>query len=233
MDSWNFLVTKDLSGFDNMEKDLFLLDEFIKSDLSPILRFYSWKKPTISLGRSQDFSEINLEYCKNNNIDVVKRPTGGKAVFHQGEFTYSFISSKKYGMPEKIFDSYLKISKAIILGLQNLKKIDISIGEHETTKYYNSSFCFGSSSVSDLNYYGNKFVGSSQLRKGNALLQHGSILINQDFTLLDKIFFKKINIEEQINLADILGFKPTFEEIQIALLKGFSDFFEINFKKIY
>ncbi|MFN8674040.1 MAG: lipoate--protein ligase family protein [Candidatus Sericytochromatia bacterium] len=229
--NWRTLTTKNLSAKDNMDLDLFLLNEFIEKDLTPILRFYSWEKPTISLGRSQNLDEIDIEYCKKNNIDIVKRQTGGKAVFHQGEFTYSFIASKKFGLSDNIFDSYKQISEAIIFSLNKLKKLDLFIG-NETKKYFTSSFCFATSSVSDINFGGKKFIGSAQLRKGSNLLQHGSIIINQDFSLLKNIFKGHINIEEQINLSEILGFIPTFEELEHVLLAGFSEFFEVYFEKI-
>lgn len=216
-----------------MSIDLELLENFIKNNEKPILRFYSWKKPTVSIGRNQSLSDINVEYCQENNIDVVKRPTGGKAVFHQGEFTYSFISSKNYGMTENLFDSYVKISKALILGLKKLKNINVSVGNDETKNYTNSSFCFASSTVSDLNFEGYKIVGSAQLRKGNALLQHGSILVNQDFAILSKIFNTPVNIENQKNLIEILNFEPSFEELEKVILQGFSEFFEVTFERVF
>jgi lipoate-protein ligase A len=229
---WRVTSTYNLDGFDNMAIDLDLLEKFIKNNEKPILRFYSWKKPTISLGRNQNETDIKLEYCKKNNISIVKRPTGGKAVFHQGEFTYSFVSSKKYGMPESLFDSYVMISKALILGLKKLKNINVSVGEDETKNYTNSPFCFSSATVSDLNFDGYKIVGSAQLRKGNALLQHGSILINQDFSILPKIFNNNIDINNQKNLIDILNFEPSFEDLEKAILAGFSEFFGVAFERI-
>lgn len=228
---WRVTSTYNLDGLSNMDIDLSLLENFIKNNEKPILRFYSWKKPTISIGRNQNENDINLEYCKKNNIDIVKRPTGGKAVFHQGEFTYSFVSSKKYGMPENLFDSYIIISKALILGLKKLKNINMSVGDDETKKYTNSAFCFSSATVSDLNFDGYKIVGSAQLRKGSALLQHGSILINQDFSILPKIFNDTIDINNQKNLIDILGFEPSFEELEKAILDGFSEFFGVGFNR--
>lgn len=230
---WRVSTTYNLDAFTNMAMDLALLDSFIKNDEKPILRFYSWQKPTISIGRNQNDNDINLVYCNKNNIDIVKRPTGGKAVFHQGEFTYSFISSKKYGMPENLFDSYVMISKALILGLKKLKNINVDIGEDETKKYTNSSFCFSSATVSDLNFDGYKIVGSAQLRKGNALLQHGSILINQDFSILPKIFNNTINIDNQKNLIDILDFEPSFEDLEKAILAGFGEFFQVDFERVF
>lgn len=231
MQTWRFIETESNPGYINMAVDEALLDSYIENNTEPVLRFYRWSKPTLSLGRNQKMAEINLEVCKAKGIDIVGRPTGGKAVLHESEFTYSFISGKKNEMPENIFASYLKISKALMAGLEKLKvDLNLTIGEEPTANYIRNSNCFASSSVSDLNYYGNKLVGSAQLRRGNALLQHGSILVNQNFSILDKIFTRQDNNSRLINLKDILGFIPSYENIKICILEGFRDFFKIEFR---
>jgi lipoate-protein ligase A len=231
MHTWRFIETESCPGYVNMAIDEALLDIYLQNNSGPVLRFYRWSKPTLSLGRNQKISEINLEGCKAQGIDIVARPTGGKAVLHQSEFTYSFIAGKKDEMPENIFASYLIISRALICGLEKLKAgMSLTIGEEQGADYFRNSFCFSSSTVSDLNYYGSKLVGSAQLRRGDALLQHGSVLIDQDFTILDKIFAKQDNNAGLINLKDILGFVPSYENIKNCILEGFRDFFKIEFK---
>jgi lipoate-protein ligase A len=231
METWRLIETESLAGFVNMAIDEALLDCHISDETPPTLRFYKWEKPTVSIGRNQSLEEINIEECKNLDIDITRRPTGGKAVLHENEFTYSFISGKKYGMPERIFDSYIEISKALIDGFKNLKgNFYFGVGEEPTTKYIKNSFCFASSTVSDLNYNGRKFVGSAQLRKSDSLLQHGSILINLDFKKLAKIFNNYDNNPEFINLSEIIGFTPDYKNIKNCVLAGFKSYFNIQFK---
>src|SRR5436190_510424 len=103
MQTWRFIETESCPGYINMAVDEALLDSYIANDSEPVLRFYRWEKPTLSLGRNQKVSEINLKGCNTEGIDLVIRPTGGKAVLHDSEFTYSFISGKKNEMPENIF----------------------------------------------------------------------------------------------------------------------------------
>ncbi len=231
MKTWRFIETGSLAGYMNMAIDEALLDCHISDNTPPTLRFYKWERPTLSIGRNQTIDEINIEECHKLKIDLARRPTGGKAVLHENEFTYSFISGKKDGMPERIFDSYIEISKALINGLKTLKSdLYFNVGEDSPTEYQKNSFCFASSTVSDLNYNGKKFVGSSQLRRADALLQHGSILINLDFKKLAKIFKNSDESYDYINLVDIIGFIPDYKNIKNCVLEGFKNYFNIQFK---
>ena len=113
------------TGEYNMEYDKNLLEYSIKHELNePIFRLYGWKPACVSLGRNQSDEHINKEYCKQNNIDIVRRLTGGRALLHDNELTYSFvcpITFLKSG--ETVIQSYKEISGALALGL---KKLDIN-----------------------------------------------------------------------------------------------------------
>lgn len=227
---WRFIETPPLAGHLNMLIDEALLESHLLNETPPTLRFYQWEKPTLSLGRSQKLSEVNLEVLKKNDFAICQRPTGGKAVFHQGEFTYSFVSSTTYNMPENLFSAYIEISKAIMLGLKELQPMPLELGTEKNNTYAKSSFCFSASTISDLNYLGNKLVGSAQLRKKQALLQHGSILIKQDFLQLPSLFVNEVAVTNQINLSEILGFIPSYDALKKVLLKGFEEYFKISFE---
>lgn len=230
---WYLLETEHMPGFENMQFDLQLLEKYILENSKPILRFYSWEKITLSIGRNQKIEDINLEQCKKRGIDVVKRPTGGKAVLHQGELTYSIVGGRKDHFPVNIFESYKEISKAIILGLEQITKDQkFLIGDKPNSDYKSQSFCFSSSTVSDINYAGKKIVGSAQYRKGDNFLQHGTILINQDFSILKSLFNHEINTDELVNLSEILGFTPSHNQVKDCIIKGFKEYFSVNFEKI-
>ena len=96
------------------------IDEVLLSSKVPVLRLYQWKPCAISIGRYQDINEIDLEYCTENSIDIVRRITGGKAVLHEKELTYTFIIDKKM-MPRSIIESYQIISSAIIQGIKDFR----------------------------------------------------------------------------------------------------------------
>lgn len=224
----NFVETPEMTGLENMNYDIDLLNEYVNKNTSPFLRFYRWKPITLSIGRNQNINEINLDECKKNKIDIVKRPTGGKAVLHEGEITYSFIGGKRHGLPDNIFDSYIEISKAIIKGLESLTNNNLfSIGDQPVNEYTNNSFCFSTSIVTDINYQGKKLVGSAQLRRGDNFLQHGSILVNQNFKLLEKLFIHQIDTNSLVNLSEIIE-QIDYKKIKENILKGFKTHFNID-----
>jgi lipoate-protein ligase A len=230
MSNWRIVDTDVNSGLFNMAIDEALLDEYIENPETPILRFYKWEKPTVSIGRNQAKEDINREELNNLEFDLVRRPTGGMAVLHQGEFTYSFISSKKFNIPESVFDAYLEISNALIKGLKFLaEEISFEIGNQKSSEYADKSFCFATATRADLSYMGYKVVGSSQLRRKDALLQHGSILVNQDFSLLKKVFVNPDPNVKGMNLKDIISFTPEYDFIKASIIRGFEEYFKVRF----
>lgn len=146
----------------------------------PVLRVYAWNPAAVSIGCNQDIErEINLENCKTNGIDIVRRITGGKAVFHDKELTYSFISPESLNLlPKEINESYKEIAKALIL---SLKKINIGAEIKKTPERIATPICFNSSNWYELLVNNKKISGSAQRRMNEKILQHGSILIDFDY----------------------------------------------------
>lgn len=226
---WNFLNTPQGNAYENMEMDLSMLYKSIETSSCPILRIYQWKPSAVSLGCNQNTDDVNIEFCKENNIDIVKRPTGGRAVFHQGDVTYSFvISSKLLKDGDSVNKSYKEISSALILGLKELGVNDVYIAE-STIPYTKSKACMAISTGADLEYRGHKIAGSAQLRKNGYILQHGSILLNQDFELAAKILNVPVNSMNCINVVDILGVLPSYSLIAESIKRGFESKFAIKF----
>jgi lipoate-protein ligase A len=229
MKKWIILELSETSLLDNMSIDLLLLEKYIKNSEYPILRFYNWKQNTLSIGRNQNIEEINIDFCKKNNIKIVRRPTGGKAVLHQGDLTYSIVASSKDGFYNNINESYLQVSQAIINGLNSeFKDLNLQIGNDSTKEYVNNSFCFDNSTITDINVNGKKIIGSAQLRKGNFFLQHGSIILNQDFELLKGIFNNKLKLSLTSFYLQ-LNYVPEYEIIKNCIIKGFKNYFKIEF----
>lgn len=174
------------------------------------LRFYSWTPAAVSIGYFQSLQEeVDLDACKKYGVDVVRRMTGGGAVFHDAELTYSFIT-KEY--PNGIHDSYHLICGAIIDGL---KTIGID-GQFIP--------------INDLLVGGKKFSGNAQTRKRGVLLQHGTILLKVDvekmFELLkvpnEKLKGKLISdVKQRVAALD-----KSFDEVGTALEKGFASRFD-------
>lgn len=174
------------TGFRNAFENMAIDEALAMKCTSPILRFYQWKPKAVSLGYSQDISEINLDYCKKGNIDVVRRITGGKAVFHDKELTYSFIVPEKLDLlPKDVVGSYKAIAEALVIGLE---QIGIKAEIKKITEKVKTPICFNSSNWYELLVKNKKISGSAQRRLNGIILQHGSILMSFDYGMNSKIF---------------------------------------------
>jgi len=206
------------SGTQNMALDLKMLDFAIKNKIDyALIRFYQWYPKCISLGRNQ-----KEDCCDNLDIDVVKRPSGGRALLHDRELTYCFVSPV---FKPSIIESYKDISDGLILGFKKLG-VKLNYAKNENS---NLNYCMNISSGADVSYKGKKFIGSAQYRKGCYLLQHGSIPYSLDYDLIEKIFSQKIKKEHIITLNEIgeeTGREFSTREIIEALKEGFREKFE-------
>ena len=220
-----FINFEVLSGKENMDKDAELFEKVCaQKSNEPILRFYGWNPPCVSLGRNQKEETINKDYCIRNGIDIVRRITGGRALLHQNELTYSFICSTDFIGNENIKKSYEIISEGLIEGFRTLG-IEADFGNKKPDTKYN--YCMLLSTGADLNYRNKKLVGSAQYRANGYILQHGSILYTINQTHIKNIFNE--NIEEKlITLSEILPEIKT-EEIISALKSGFEKHFNVKF----
>lgn len=220
---------KKYDGFRNMEIDEALLDTSIKNEYFPTLRLYGWLRPTLSLGRNQPYARINLNYCKDNNIDIVKRPTGGRAVFHHQELTYCFISPVEFlKKGNSVINSYREISEALILGFSKLG-INLTFPEYKKVSV-KDGYCMAVSTGSDLSYEGKKVIGSAQLRKHNYILQHGSILIDINNEILSSIFGSLNNYLNVITLKEIKTELDNINILSRAIMEGFQEKFSFDFE---
>ena len=198
-----FIDFETMTGIENMSKDENLLNYAIENNLQePIFRLYAWEPACISLGRNQDENFIDKELLKANNIDYVRRLTGGRALFHHKEITYSYVSSTSI-IPngENISESYKYISGIWIEIFKELG-IDLTIGglPRHITK---NNYCMSVSTGADLCWNGKKFIGSAQCRKNGYILQHGAIVLDYDKELIDSIFQEQTDFETIISLKQI------------------------------
>ena len=153
----------------------------------PTVRFYGWVRPSVTVGYFQDIvKEVDLGFCSAQNIDVVRRPTGGKAVYHDADVTYSVVARERdEGFSSDITETYRVISACLLKGLGKLG-IEAALVE-EGRKHLASTgeaFCFSVPFKNELLLKGGKVCGSAQMRSQGLFLQHGSILIDLD---LDRV----------------------------------------------
>jgi len=168
--------------FENMAIDEALFRIHQKEGDSPVLRFYGWERPAVSLGYFQDAEEeIDCAYCRGKGIDIVRRPTGGKAVLHGGDLTYSVIGRENAPLfSSDVVETYRIISGCIIRGLAR-SGIEVQIVEDgRGGSGSTGGFCFATSYKNELLVEGKKICGSAQVRARGVFLQHGSVLIDLD-----------------------------------------------------
>ena len=241
---WQFLNSGVNSGKFNMDFDVFLAENFNPGNA--VLRLYRWNPYCISLGANQSLDDIDLNKTRYHQIDVVKRPTGGRAILHSQELTYSVIYPIDASASAK--NIYNEINLALRKGLINfdsrLKEIDLEHTQPDFKEFYKSqisSICFAVSAKSELNFNGKKLVGSAQRKLGNVILQHGSILCGS--------FHKKIidylNVTDDkrnemlaeissttIDLKSALNTEIDYAKLNVSILSGFKEHFNSDFEEI-
>nr|WP_222597816.1 biotin/lipoate A/B protein ligase family protein [Euhalothece natronophila] len=168
-----------------MAIDSWLLQQVQQGIHPPTLRFYTWQPPAISLGYHQKrFPDHWQNLVQEGTLELVRRPTGGRAVLHQGDLTYAVVIS---GATGKRLQIYEEVCQFLIVGWQQLG-ISLHYGK-EGRGYRDVANCFETATGADLvTSYGEKLIGSAQLRRGETLLQHGSMQLNPDPCLFQKVF---------------------------------------------
>lgn len=191
------------TGSVNMKIDNDLLDYAINNQLKePTFRLYGWEPACVSLGRNQKEDFLDINFLKSNNIDVVRRLTGGRALLHDNEITYSYICPATYlKNGEHVVSSYKEISQILIDKFTKIG-IELNFGGTKPVKT-GFDYCMLISTGADLCYKGKKLIGSAQCRKNGYILQHGSILYDYDKTLLEKIFSEEVSTEEITCIKEI------------------------------
>jgi lipoate-protein ligase A len=180
---WRLLNFQIYDIFENMAIDESVFQETIKNKKPPTIRFYSSHPAAISIGYFQDVrKEVNVEKCRKAGIDVVRRITGGKAVFHCDEITYCVVAGdQEKTFPPDIAGAYKVISRCIARGLFYLGiNADLAEGGRAGAGEEFKSCCFSVPSKSELLVGGRKICGSAQVRKRGGFLQHGSLLLAFD-----------------------------------------------------
>lgn len=183
---WRLIPLLEANGFVQMAIDTWLFEQHQQGLQPPTLRFYTWNPVAISLGYHQRRIPEKWRSLSYNSVPVdrVRRPSGGRAVLHQGDLTYAVITS---GLPANRMQAYQQICQFLIEGWRSL---DVSLHYGEAGRgYIHNPNCFGTATVADLVMPdGFKLIGSAQLRRGDAVLQHGSIRLAPDPWLFEQVF---------------------------------------------
>ena len=235
--SWRIIQDSPCDGNLNMLTDHAILLACNAGNSPATLRLYGWKRPTLSIGYSQDISKhIDLESCRKNNIPLVRRFTGGRALLHQYELTYSLIAPiPHHAFPDNLKGSFGRISQAILESLKiggiEAEQVSGRKSRKESTESKMSSACFSVSNHCEIIFQGKKLVGSAQRRLRSAFLQHGSVILDTNPQLTHGVLKYSSDRENHLvleslisnttTLKKILQREPDYNEIAKWFIEGF------------
>lgn len=241
---WYFLNSGFSTGQNNMDIDIALAKN--SNYNKGYFRLYKWNPYCISIGANQTFDTLNIEKAHLDGIDLVKRPTGGRAILHSEELTYSVIFP--INIKSSARNIYHEINNAIKNGLhlydEKLSLVELEETQADFNKLYKeeiSSICFAFSAKSEIKYSGKKLVGSAQRKFGNVILQHGSILCGG----FHKKVINYLNISQEnlspvlaeieattTDLNSILGTEINYKGLEFSITKGFEEYFKIDMEEV-
>jgi len=202
-----------------MARDLAMLDE-VRGGGGPVLRLYRWVRPTLSLGRFQDQDEIDHDACSRHGVDVVRRPTGGKALLHGGDLTYAAVLREPRGSAGSVDGVYRLLARPLIEGLAAVG-IDARVAHHDGPA---GPVCFATQQGADLRVGDRKVCGSAQVRHDGVVLQHGSILLRRlaiDETTLVHGDLDRAQLRAATVTLEELGVRPDARALAGALALAF------------
>lgn len=210
----------------NMAVDEALLRSQAQEGGPPVLRLYTWYPPAVSLGYFQRAQLIDRGVLDRLGILVVRRITGGRAVLHAGDVTYSVVARAGTHTPQGVREAYHYLNRGLCTALR-LLGVEAERGE-ESPRMARSEACFALAAAGDLVHRAAKFAGSAQARMGDALLQHGSIAVRCQRALLEAVF--PCRADEGVDwsravtsLDQVLGRQVAREQVQAALVRGFAE----------
>ena len=223
------------------------LDRWLLETASrPVLRFYSWQPYTLSLGRHQEFGGAAARRARERGIPVVRRDTGGRAVFHARELTYSVIIPREHPLAQLgLQPLYRLLNSALLSGLAELgvpvaretRRVDLRQHYQQPT----AAVCFSTPVETEVTVGGRKLVGSAQRRFQQGVLQHGSLLLGREHREITAIFHPPEKVaaalgeldEHAVCLAEVLAEVPSQEELAEILARAFARTLNLEFQELH
>lgn len=244
MNTWRLIITPPAPGAWNMAVDEAILEHIGHGESSPTLRLYAWDPACLSLGHAQPFADVDMDRLKQRGWEVVRRATGGRAILHTDELTYSVIApSNEPRVEGSILESYNRLAQALLLAVKNLE-IPVEMKEHvghASSMTYPNPVCFEVPSTYEITVNGKKLIGSAQARKKEGVLQHGSLPLTGDLTRICQALVFETEakreaasirlLERATTVESALGYAVSWENAAQAFVEAFEAQLEISFEK--
>lgn len=241
---WRLLPPVDGTGAFHMAADAALVEAIRDGRSGPVLRFYRWTPACVSLGKFQPAEgNVRLDNCARLGIDVARRPTGGRAILHDHEVTFSILIAEG-DLPEagaNIMDSYRVLGRALVDGLQRLGLPAELVDRHATARAADPAAvmasgnpaCFAAKARCDLMVAGKKLIGSAQLRRHGVILQQNSLPLTVDFPRWDEVFYRSdwqaVAAAGATGLWTAAGREVPYEQVVDSLVAGFTAALGVRF----
>lgn len=238
---WRLIDTGFQTAARNMAIDEAIMRAHGRGEVPPTLRFYGWEPAAVSIGYFQSMArEIDLDAVRRGGYGYVRRPTGGRMIFHHQELTYSVVIRQDL-LPGGVLETYRELSQGLLAGLRLLGgSPTLASGELDPRRRDPGGFhaaCFDSASAYELTLNGKKAVGSAQTRGEGAILQHGSIPLETDVELLFSLMNVPDGLRERLiqryrakatSLKEALGRPVSYQEARDAMIRGFQEAFGLT-----
>ncbi len=230
---WRLLITSPTDGATNMAIDEAILYALAEGNGQPTLRFYAWSPPCLSLGYNQHWQDVNETACQRMGYTWVRRATGGRAILHTNELTYSIITrSDDPRVAGGVVESYRQLSRGLLLGLRRLGAQAAQSKGNMPKNPAQGAACFDTPSHYEVTLNGKKLIGSAQVRRKGMVLQHGTLPLGGDITrIFDALALsqaEKSDLSQKLlaratTLERALGRVISFEFAAEALSAGFTE----------
>jgi len=215
---WRVISDPALPGAYNMAMDHALARELSAGEA--LLRLYRWERPTLSFGRNEPADGLyDRALAESLGVDFVRRPTGGRAVLHDEELTYAVVV--EVGALGGLRETYRRINEALVAGLKGLGAPVDMASTTAAAPGVDAGPCFDVPADGEVVAKGRKLVGSAQVRIGRAILQHGSIILGGDQSVIGRIGGKGSVPSPPATLGRLLGEAPARPDLEASLLDGF------------
>ncbi len=239
--NWRLLITPPAHGAWNMAVDESILEHIGRDESPPTLRLYAWTPACLSLGHAQPFSDVDMNRLKQHGWEVVRRATGGRAILHTDELTYSVIAPSNEPLVEgSVLESYNRIALALLLAVKELE-LPVEMKARKTNGNTTPNpVCFEVPSTYEITVDGKKLIGSAQARKKEGVLQHGSLPLTGDLTrICQALVFEnesaredaaKRLLERATTVESALGVEVSWEKAKQAFVRAFEAQLGLSFE---
>jgi lipoate-protein ligase A len=238
--TWRLIVGDETDGATNMAVDEAILTAVTEGSSLPTLRFYAWSPPCLSLGRNQPLADADQEACLAAGVDIVRRPTGGRAILHTDELTYSILLPRSDPRAtDDVVDCYRRLSEGLLVGLRRLGVEAIQATGQPGPASDPVAVCFETPTNYEIIAGGRKLVGSAQWRSRDGVLQHGTLPLYGGLTRVisylafpdeDRESRRRLLATRAVTLEEAIGCRLEFAQVVEALTEGFARALNLSFE---